>query len=191
MPEHAHSLMLGERCHSSSGPPSRLKPHFPAHSDFSFGAVKLAIRARIRSAPRTRKADRTICVALTQARLCEFDERSVSGRACRTKYADAVYAGDGNCQLAHLSGADEAVREAARSLEWEAAVCCRSGQYLVGRQRRRSQVRPTSYQRSSAGPGKSALPVDRTVVGRHWGDRSLRHQVGSLSVGRVVPELAR
>ena len=73
-------------------------------------------------------------LALPEAGVRELDERSVSGgRAGRLRGGRLARDGDG--ELAHLSGADEEIGEAAAVAQRQVTFCGGAGKHLVGRQR--------------------------------------------------------
>ena len=77
-------------------------------------------------------------MAVSQARVCEFDERSVSGGSAG-RLRGVRLTRDGHGELAYVSGADEKVGETAAVALGAVTVCGGAGKHLVGRQRRGSK----------------------------------------------------
>src|SRR6266516_3869048 len=115
---------------------------------------RTSLRTRLRPALGPGETQRTIPMELTQAGVCEFDERFVphsnSRRICRRSLAS-----HDNCRLAHISGAHKEIGAVVRPLKWKAALGCGPGKQLVGSQCGGSQGRTAQSGALAAIAGKS------------------------------------
>src|SRR5438309_6984595 len=153
-----------DRCHLESGPwVHQDQPRMQALLRGNVcGALsrgeRTSLRTRLRPALGPGENQRTIPMALTQAGVCEFDERFVSLSNSRRICRRSLVSHD-NCRLAHISGAHKEIGAVVRPFKWKAALCCGSGKHLVGSQCGGSQARTAKSRTFGASERESALFV--------------------------------
>ena len=136
-----------------------------------------SIRARLRSATRTRQARTAAPLATAAKDFRELDERPFSRRhsgqvhrACRRRHAPGV--------LASVSGAHETTRANARIARGRTSVDGRSAECGVRRERRRSALRLAASSRAATDARTVTVPVGRTASRRSRHARSSWDRLG-------------
>src|SRR5437773_251079 len=92
---------------------------------------RASLRTGLRSASGAREANRAICVEITQVGVRKLHERPFPTR-CARRVCRSSFPSDGYCELAHLSGSDQTLREITRPADRKATVGGAAEQHLVG-----------------------------------------------------------